>query len=219
MDELRRAYHDRIADLRAQTIAIVRDAARSVGDVTVALVERDCAVGESIVLDAGDTARRVAAVEAGVLDVLAQQAPVGRDLRVVLAALRIAQIAELCLGLSRTLAGRVGRGDDVLTPTLRDLTYTIGERAGGLLEDANGAWIVLDEAQARAVIEGAAEVRELHRRFLAELLGLDGVPVDAAVDLGMAARVYERLTDHAVEIAGRVLFAVTGTPTIDTTAP
>ena len=219
MDELRRSYHDRIASLRAQTIAIVRDAARSVGDVTVALVERDSAAGEVIVVDGGDVARRVAEVEAGVLDIIAQQAPVGRDLRVVLAALRIAQIAELCLGLSRTLASRVGRGEDVLTDELRALTYAIGERTSGLLEDANGAWIVLDEAQARAVIESVGEVRDLHRRFLAELLGLDGVPVDAAVDLGMAARVYERLTDHAVEIAGRVLFAVTGTPTIDTIAP
>ena len=210
MDELRRAYHDRIADLRGQTIALLRDASRSVGDVTAALVERDRDAGDVVVSGTVDSTSRVAEVEAGVLDIIAQQAPVGRDLRVVLAALRIAQIADLCLGLSRTLGARVGRGEDVLTPNLRALATAIGEGTSMLLENANGAWIVLDEDQARSVIAAAREARDLQRRFLAELLGLDGVPVDAAVDLGMAARVYERLTDHAVEIAGRVVFAVTG---------
>lgn len=210
MDELRRAYHDRIAALRDQTIALLRDASRSVGDVTAALVERDRVAGDVVVSGSVDSTSRVAEVEAGVLDIIAQQAPVGRDLRVVLAALRIAQIADLCLGLSRTLGARVGRGEDVLTPNLRALATAIGEGTSSLLEDANGAWIVLDEDQARSVIAAAVESRNLQRRFLAELLGLDGVPVDAAVDLGMAARVYERLTDHAVEIAGRVVFAVTG---------
>ena len=52
----------------------------------------------------------------------------------------------------------------------------------------------------------------LQRRFLGELLDLDDVPIEAAVDLGMMARAYERLTDHAVDIAGRVVFAATGAP-------
>ena len=210
MDELRRVYHDRIATLRTRTIDIVRDAAASVGHVTVALLDGDRAAGELIVLDARGAAARVAEVETVVLDILAQQAPVARDLRVVLASLRIAQVAELCLGLSRTLAARVGQGNGALTAPLRTLTYQIGSGTAGLLEEANGAWIVLDDAQALDVVTGSEACRELQRRFLAELLGMSDVPVDAAVDLGMAARVYERLTDHAVEIAGRVVFAVTG---------
>ena len=60
------------------------------------------------------------------------------------------------------------------------------------------------------VIDASEPARVLQRRFLAELLRLENVPVEAAVDLGMAARAYERLTDHAVEIAGRVVFAATG---------
>ncbi len=212
MDELRRAYHDRLAVLRGHTISIVGDAATSVGNVTAALLERDRSAGQLIVTGSVEAARRVAEVEGEVLDILAQQSPVARDLRVVLAALRIAQVAELCLGLSRTLGTRVGLGRDVLTPALRALTYEIGAQTSGLLGGANGAWATLDEEQAWAVIAAAGSCRDLQRQFLAELLGLHGVPVDAAVDLGMAARGYERLTDHAVEIAGRVVFAVTGSP-------
>lgn len=210
MDELRRGYHDRIAALRAGTVAMVGDAASSVENVTAALLERDPDAGQLVVVGAVEAAARMASVEREVVELLAQQAPVARDLRTILASLRIAQVAELCLGLSRTLARRVGRSDDVMTPVLRALAYGIGAATVGLLERAKGAWVALDEDQARAVLEEAEECRSLQRRFLAELFELSAVPVDAAVDLGMAARAYERLTDHAVEIAGRVVFAVTG---------
>jgi phosphate transport system protein len=210
MDELRRGYHDRIAALREGTTAIVGDAAASVGKVTAALLDRDPAAGRVVLTDASEAAARVADVEGDVLELLALQAPMARDLRVIMAALRVAQIAELCLGLCRALAARVGRGDDVLTPALRDLEAGIGAETVRLLDDARAAWSVLDAGMAVAVVESASTGRELQRRFLAELFTLVDVPVDVAVDLGMASRAYARLTDHALEIADRVVFAATG---------
>jgi len=212
VEELRRAYHDRIGWLRDVTIDIVRDAADAVENVTSAILDHDRAAGEVIAADAVEATTGLPGVETEVLDLLAQQAPVARDLRIILASLRIAQVGELCLGLCRSLASRVGLSDDVLTPALRVLIGEMGSQTAALLEQANGAWIALDQDQARAVISSAERCRELQRRFLAELLSLEGVPVDAAVGLGMAARAYERLTDHAVDIAGRVVFAATGAP-------
>src|SRR5579871_223318 len=72
---------------------------------------------------------------------------------------------------------------------------------------------------ARVAIDAAERSRTLQRRFLTELLDLDDVRVDAAVELGMMARAYERLTDHAVEIARRVVFAATGAPPDAITLP
>jgi phosphate transport system protein len=152
----------------------------------------------------------VALVETDVLDLLALQSPVARDLRVILAARDIARAGELCLGLCRTLAARVGGAQDVLSPGLRDLIAEMGSETADLLRRANGAWTTLDEEQAGAVIVNAESCRQLQRAFLAELLELRLVPVDAAVDLGMTGRMYERVTDHAVEIVRRVLFVLTG---------
>jgi phosphate transport system protein len=209
VDELRRSYHDRIADLHGQTVAIIADAASSVGNVTVAFLEQDREVALKVAAIGSQGKSRVAAVESEVVDLLAQQAPVDRDLRVILAALRIAQIGELCLGLVAALADRVG-SVDVLTPSLRDLMQQIGAWTERLLEEATQAWRVIDEHLAARVVDGAAECRVVQRRFLGELIGLREVPVEAAVDLGLVARAYERLTDHAMEIAGRVVFAATG---------
>ena len=97
-----------------------------------------------------------------------------------------------------------------MTPALRELSAEIGAQTVELLRRDSGAWNVLDEGQARDVIQASQSSRLLQRRFLAPLLLLENVPVEAAVDLGMAARAYERLTDHAVEIAGRIVFAATG---------
>ena len=212
MDELRRAYHDRISDLRARTRALVGASAGAVERVTVALLADDREAGRVLIEEMASDLDEPSRVEEEVLDVLAREAPLGRDLRVVLASLFIAQSAGLCLGLVRTLASRPGPAAPVLTSPLRALAYEIGAETVELLERAGGAWEVLSEDHALTVIAAADGSRLLQRRFLAELFGLTQVPVEAAVELGMLARAYERLTDHAVSIAGRVVFAATGTP-------
>jgi phosphate transport system protein len=217
--ELRRSYHDRISELRSQTSAIVRDASVAVENVTAALLESD-PVAAGIVTDQVSTAAgQAAAIERDVVEVLALQAPVARDLRIIVAALDITQTSALCLGLCRTLAGKAGGTvGRTITPPLRALAYQMGAESAALLARANGAWVVLDESQAHQVIAEAAGCRDLHRRFLAELFGMRGVEVEAAVDLGMMARAYERLIDHVVDIAARVVYAETGTPPSETLA-
>jgi phosphate uptake regulator len=129
----------------------------------------------------------------------------------ILASLWIAQIAELCVGLARTLGARVGRAEDAMTPTLRALSYEIGAEAVSMLRDAAGAWVALDVELARGVLVAAEQARSLQRQAFRELLSVEGASTEAVVDLGMAARAYERITDHAAEIAGRVMF-VAGSP-------
>jgi phosphate transport system protein len=219
MDELRRAYHDRIAELKARAGTLLEATADAVDRLTTALLERDVPARHDVVATVASLAEEPKRVEDEVMDTLAREAPVARDLRVVLASLFIAQETGLCLGLLRTLATRVGRAEEALTPVLRALAYEIGAETVELLRRDAAAWGVLDEGSALAAIEGAAHSRTLQRRFLAELLELEDVRVEAAVDLGMMARAYERLIDHAMEIAGRVVFAATGSsPTADAPA-
>jgi len=217
--ELRRSYHDRIAELRSRTAAIVRDASVAVENVTAALLESDPAAARIVSGQVSTSASSAAAIETDVVEVLALQAPVARDLRIIVAALDIAQTAALCLGLCRTLAGKAGGTvGRTITPPLRALAYEMGAESAALLAKANGAWVVLDEALARQVIVEADGCRELHRRFLTELFSMRGVEVEAAVDLGMMARAYERIIDHVADIAARVVYAETGTPPSETLA-
>jgi len=219
VDELRRSYHDRIGELRSQTSAIVLDASVAVENVTAALLESDPVAARIVSEEVETSTGRAAAVESGVVELLALQAPVARDLRIIVASLNIAQASALCLGLCRTLAAKAGGSAGlIITPQLRALAYEMGAESASLLAEANGAWSVLDEELARQVIVKASGCRDLHRRFLTELFGMSGVEVEAAVDLGMIARAYERMVDHIVDIAARVIYAETGTPPSETLA-
>ena len=210
--ELRRSYHDGIAKLRAKTISIVENAARATEHATRILTDQAEDPSSRIAVLVSETSAQVAEVDGEVLLLLALQAPVARDLRVILASRDIAQIGDLCLGLDHTLARRIGGAGGVLSLPMKDSLFEIGLSTSRLLLQANGSWTTLDEEQAEEVAVEARQSRQAQREFLAAVVGLPQLPVDAGVDLGMVTRVYERLTDHSLEIAARVLFAANGTP-------
>lgn len=210
VQERRRDYHDRIAGLRSMSVAIVAEAAGRV-QAAVALL-REGAQGTSAP-GPGDQAvaiAGVAEVDAEVLALLALQAPVARDLRVILSSRDIAHLGELCIGLAQVLQTSASRPGNALADTMQETLRQIGGQGADLLRRANGAWVTLDGEQAHHVIQAAGGTRQLLQTFFAELASLTYVPVDAAMDLGRTIRALERLTDHAVEIADRVIFAATG---------
>ena len=55
------------------------------------------------------------------------------------------------------------------------------------------------------------EMDQLRRTIFTELLGDEwSHGVEAAVDIALLGRYYERIADHAVSVANRVVFVVTG---------
>lgn len=208
--ELRRNYHDRIAELREQSQSVLECAVVGVGAAAEGIVEQDLSAGDGLRSRAPEMTALVSSVDNEVVSLLALESPVARDLRLILAARDVAQIGLLCVGLCRTVASRVGAAGVVLTPALKDLVGEVGAVTASLLSRVATAWRVLDAEMAVEVIAAAEDARLLEMRFFAALLELTDVPMEAALDLGMSARAFERLTDHAVEIADRVLFAVGG---------
>lgn len=74
-------------------------------------------------------------------------------------------------------------------------------------------------ARACAVLDGEAAARleawddvvdDLHTALLRELFGLREAPAEALVELGLVARFYERIADHALVIGERVRFVASG---------
>ncbi|HET6964799.1 MAG TPA: PhoU domain-containing protein [Acidimicrobiales bacterium] len=210
--ELRRPYHDRIADVRERSLQVLRCGIEGVAAVTQALVGADRSASSPIPCDNQRMQVLAATVDAEVVSLLALEAPVARDLRLILVARDVTQISLLCTGLCSGLAGRVMRAAGALTPELRRLAGEVGAGTEGLLQRAEAAWAGVDPEMAAGVLSAAVEVRTLQTRFISVLIGLTDVPMDAAIDLAMVARAYERLADHAVEVAERALFAVNGSP-------
>lgn len=214
--EMRRSYHDRIAEVRERSISIIHSSLAGTRAATLRLVAGGEAGGAPAGAvgppDVAAVQALAAGVDAEVVSLLALESPMARDLRVILASRDVTQIGLLCIGLCRTLDSRVTRAAEALTPELSRLVGAVGTGTERLLAGAESAWATLDPEMAAEVERAAVEVRAGQTGFMSALLELDGVAMDAALDLAMVARAFERLTDHAVEVAERVGFAVSGAP-------
>ena len=192
------------------------------------LIEMGALCEESIALAAkslgdGRLARQVAPLDTEIdrkerdieslcLKLLLQQQPVARDLRQISAALkmitdleRIGDQAEDIAEIITTLGGRTGA-------ECRDIRV-MAEATIKMVTDSVDAYVRQDLSLARAVIEYDDVVDEAFCRVKGTLIAMiaqnttDG---EYALDLLMIAKYFERIGDHAVNIAEWVEFSVTG---------
>jgi phosphate transport system protein len=134
------------------------------------------------------------------------QAPVASDLRFLLSVLRIVPELERSHDLVMDIASRA---DHILSEDLSPRCRGIVERMGGLASDmwrqAVDSWYGRDRSAVEALRERDEEMDELYASLIAELAsGQMALPVTMAMTL--VARFYERLGDHAVNIARRVVY-------------
>jgi phosphate transport system protein len=141
------------------------------------------------------------------------QAPVASDLRFLLSVLRIVPELERSHDLVIQIASRANHilGEE-LSPRARGLIERMGSLASDMWRKAVDSWYQRDRAAAQALADRDNEMDELHSSLIAELAsGRMVLPV--TMEMTLVARFYERLGDHAVNIARRVAYlAGSGAP-------
>jgi phosphate transport system protein len=134
------------------------------------------------------------------------QAPVASDLRFLLSVVRIVPELERSHDLVVDIARRADHllGED-LTPRVRGLIERMGDLASGMWRQAADSWYQRDRSAAFALSERDDDMDELYASLTAELAsGQMALPV--TMEMTLVARFYERLGDHAVNIARRVVY-------------
>src|SRR6516164_656188 len=134
------------------------------------------------------------------------QAPVASDLRFLLSVLRIVPELERSHDLVVEIARRADHIlNEDLSPRSRGLIERMGEVASVMWRQAADAWYKRDRSAAFALDERDDDMDELHASLIAELAsGRMTLPV--TMEMTLVARLYERLGDHAVNIAHRVIY-------------
>jgi len=134
------------------------------------------------------------------------QAPVAADLRFLLSVLRIVPELERSHDLVFQIAARANHIlNDGLTPRSRGLAERMGALASGMWRQAADAWYQRDRSAADRLEERDEEMDQLHSSLTAELAsGQMSIPV--TMEMTLAARDFERLGAHAVNIARRVIY-------------
>jgi phosphate transport system protein len=209
--ELRRSFHDDLGGLRARVEEMAGVVVDGITAVTDALLDGDPVAAGAVIAADARIDELYPTVEADVFQLVATQGPVARDLRFLMATLRVAMEVERSGDLVASVGRRVGTLDAAaLTPPIRLLLAEMGARGVRMFGTAAGTYASLDAARARELPEEDDVMDELHRRLLRELVYLSDAPVASIVELGLIARFYERIADHAVVIAERVGFVVDG---------
>jgi phosphate transport system protein len=141
------------------------------------------------------------------------QAPVAADLRFLLSVLRIVPELERSHDLVIQIAATANHSlSEDLSPRSRALVERMGNLASAMWRQAADSWYQRDRFAARSLAERDEEMDELHASLFAELAS-GQMPLPVTMEMTLAARDFERLGAHAVNIARRVIYlAGTGLP-------
>jgi phosphate transport system protein len=210
---MREAFHEQL-DTIFHDLAEICDAVETaVRQATKALLEGDAEGAQAVIAADEKIDRARERVEDTAFSLLSLQQPVAGDLRVVVSALRMVSELERMGDLSVHVAkiARL-RVPEIAVP--EDARATIA-RMGEVAEDmVRRVSAVITERNVEAAIElgrDDEEMDQLRRTSFTQLLGDDWQHgVESAVDIALLGRYYERIADHAVSVANRVVFVVTG---------
>ena len=210
---MRDAYFDQLDSIVDELVTMTHEVQEAVSKATKALLTADAEIAERVISDdaAIDAARE--RVEARSFELLALQQPVASDLRMLVAALRMVadleRMGDLSVHVAKVARLRVPQVavPAELVPTIEQMAAVaekmVGTVAGIIAErDVDGA---------RQMEEDDEEMDQLRRSSFRLMLDESWEHgVEAAVDIALLGRYYERIADHAVSLARRVVYLVTG---------
>jgi len=152
-------------------------------------------------------------IEDRVYDVMARQAPVASDLRLVITTLHMAADLERMGALAAHIARSALR---------RHPAVAVAEPVASIFKEmgvvAEGLGVKITKAMSARDIVAAAQLDrdddamdDLHSKLFSVMFGSDwSAGVEAAVDAALLGRYFERYADHAVNVGKHVVFLVTG---------
>ena len=210
---MRQHYHQELADINDCLVEMANAVGSAMSKATTALLDADVALADLVITgDAAiDEARE--SIEERCFTLLARQQPVATDLRTITTAMRIVGDLERMGDLAVHVAklARMRFPDHAIPQEVRPQFLEAGHVAERLITQTATVIAKLD-VEAAARLESEDDLMDaLHRQLFRELLSKDWPHgIESAIDITLLGRYYERFADHAVSVARRVAFLVTG---------
>ena len=213
--DARKSFHDQLDELRVDVIRLGALVTEAIAGGTQALLDADLKAADQIIANDLHIDELAYSIEDQCFVVLARQQPMASDLRTVLAVLRIAHELERSGDLMKSVVKSIRRlYPGSIDPKLRGIITKMGEQAANETRLAIDAFADGDAARAQALNDMDDVVDDLTKSLFRYILSREGAPDESrlieSVQLALVGRHYERIADHAVNIAERVVFIETG---------
>jgi phosphate transport system protein len=179
-----------------------------------ALQHQDIELAAIVVHDDDRIDGRYLEVHQGILSLLALQAPVASDLRVVAALLHVIKhverMGDQCVNIAKVLP-LVGHEPPADDPILERI-FKMGKFARSEVAQAKQAFLLRDVSLAEDLVKQDEQINCLNREVFrrAVEIGTDADRREWAMTMLLVARALERIGDNAVDIGEQVAFVVTG---------
>lgn len=147
------------------------------------------------------------------LQLLARRQPLAKDLRFVTLALKVVTDLERIGDLAKNVGRRVVQLADLGPPPPEQLLIEMGVEARVMLHDAMDSFVQENARKAEAVVQQDKEVDKRYDKLLPQVSGrVAGRPgeVEQLMHVVSIAKGFERIADHATNIAEMVIFLVEG---------
>ena len=213
MADTRPTFHHQLDDVQRDLMRASARVTEAIARGTEALLALDLSEAEAIVAGDEELNELTLDIEERCFTLLARQQPMASDMRAVVTAIRLTSELERSGDLMVNVAKATRRlSGTVVPPALQSLLQAMGNESARLMQRAMDAYADGD-ADVAALVDGMDDrLDQLHRDYIHAILELyaDVRDVQAAVQLALVGRYYERIGDHAVNISERVQYMVTG---------
>jgi len=210
----RQQFQEELAGLEVAALGGLDLVAQALDRAIETIQHRDIELASMVIADDDRIDGRYLEVHQGILSLLALQAPVAGDLRVVAALLHvikhIERMGDQCVNMAKLvpLAGHEPPDDDEMLGNISRM----GELARSLVVQCKLAFERRDAALAQDLVRQDDEIDRLNRACFRRALeiGDDPDPREWAMHMMLVARCLERIGDNAVDIGEQTAFVVTG---------
>ncbi|MCW2919341.1 MAG: phosphate uptake regulator, PhoU [Actinomycetia bacterium] len=210
---MRDVYHDQLVALSGRLVEMTRLVRSAMAQASVALLDADLALAEEVISGDGQVDTMKTEIEDSVFDLMACQQPVAGDLRTVITALPMSgdleRMGDLAVHIAQTARRR--HPESAVPPELQAIVREMARIADQLVAKAGSVIATSDVHLGLELDTDDDAMDRLHRRLFTLLLSPGwAYGVEAAVDITLASRYFERFADHAVDLAANVVYLVTG---------
>jgi phosphate transport system protein len=213
-DAVRVHYQEELENLEARALEGLDLVTAQLSRATEAVEHQDAELAELVVANDDVIDGRYLEVHQAILALLATQAPVATDLRLIAALLHLMKAVERmgdqCVNVAKLIpiAGHEPPADDRI---VKDIT-TMGKQVRGQISQTKRAFETRDVEMARDLVRQDDLVDDLNKEIfrIALEIGDDHDRREWAMTMILVARAIERIGDNTVDIGEQVAFIVTG---------
>ena len=212
---MRDNFHEQLDAVYDDLVEMTRLVGSAMNRATQSLFDADLSLAEQVIADDVHIDALTSKVEEDCYQVSARQQPVATDLRIIFAALRISASLERMGDLAAHVAKatRLSYPASAVPPQVRPTFQAMGGVAQNVVSKAGAVIATKDIELAADVARADVVMDQLHRELFQTVLSPTWeLGVEAAINTTLLSRYYERFADHAVTIAKRVVYVVTGEP-------